>query len=72
MTTYNSVNVVCPFYKSDKENEIWCESPVSAKLNKTVFLNKEEKNRHMNEFCNSMKRYENCPLSVINGAKYRG
>jgi len=72
VTTYNSVNVVCPFYKCDKENEIWCESPVSAKLNKSVFSRKEEKNCHMDMFCNSIKGYENCPLSVINGEKYRG
>lgn len=59
-TSWNSVNVLCPFYLSDTSKTIKCECIISSKYCEHCFNSSAKKENIMRVFCDDM--YQQCPF----------
>lgn len=68
-TTYESVNVKCPFYKEDARNQIRCEG-ICETSTSTVHMFRDQKTRlkYQKKYCEA--RYKDCPCFRQNMTKY--
>lgn len=64
---YNSDKILCPFYITERRNQITCEG-VMSKQEIFVFGDVTGKRRHMNKYCK--KAYTECPHYKKASGKY--
>ena len=68
MTTFKSVDIVCPFYRREDLLGITCEGITDDCLVSVHFFSKSKKQQHMNIFCN--KNYKCCEVCQMLLKKY--
>ncbi len=68
-TSYNSVNVKCPFYITDDSKSITCEGFKTGCDTRNRFKNKNNKDVHMEEHC--QKDYKKCGIYKLASEKYK-
>ena len=67
-TTYDSVNAICPFYKSSVGKRITCEGITDDCITNIDFKSKNKKALHRSIFCDN--KYKNCEVYRMLEAKY--
>ncbi len=61
---YENVKIVCPFYKGEKDNYIYCESPCGDN-HRIKFKTLKKKSTYKYNFCESFC-YKGCPYALLN------
>lgn len=67
-TTYKDVDVLCPFFKENKEKGISCEGLTEDSILKLCFNTQKEKELHLKVFCQG--KYKNCEIYNMLERKY--
>lgn len=69
-TSYDDVDVVCPFYiaSSRKSKIIVCEGPVTRTKTMFCFFRRKECGEYMERYCN--RRYKDCEICKAAQKKY--
>lgn len=68
-TSYEAVNVRCPFYKSDEALRIKCEGLEDSSRLAVEFQKKAEKEQWQWRYCNT--EWEQCKVCQIIEGKYK-
>lgn len=59
---FDDVWAVCPYYKTQKAVEIYCEGIAGARLLKVIFGRKYDKQKYLMRYCNSIRGCRECAL----------
>ena len=60
MAHYESMYVVCPFYRRHDSNRICCEGVDDTNTLNLVFGNQKKLYDYVGRYCNSMENYHGC------------
>ena len=67
-TVYDDVDVVCPFYQSEKKMAIRCEGVSDAMVNISEYRTMADKKSHKEMFCKG--KYKTCDVYEMIMKKY--
>lgn len=62
MKHYEDYHVVCPFYRHEEQQKIFCDGFTEGTRIRTWFRSNELKSIHKKNFCVKVDNYVNCPL----------
>lgn len=72
MAHYESMYVVCPFYRRNDTNRICCEGVDTSNTLNLVFGSQKKMHEYVVRYCNSMERYQSCLICQMLMAKEEG
>lgn len=62
MAHYESMYVVCPFYRRNDTNRICCEGVDNSNTLNLVFGSQKKMHEYVIRYCNSMENYHCCMI----------
>ena len=62
--------VVCPYYRSDSKEKIFCEGVQDNTSIHLVFPDSKDKKPYMHKYCCSMDNYDNCRIADMLNLKH--
>lgn len=68
MTSYDDVEVMCPFFRMSEKRRIVCEGISDDCVNSMEFVSSRLRDRHKERYCD--KKYQNCRLYRMLQEKY--
>ena len=69
--SFESLYVVCPFYRHETQTKIMCEELIEgANSSETPFSSSADKREYKRQFCEDVGKWKNCPLAQALNAKY--
>ena len=65
---YTSIKAICPFYKHESRQVIYCEGIKEGTVTHIAFANASECLSHKKQFCRC--NYTQCPINLMLISKY--